>query len=142
MIVIRRILTLLGGVVAAAALFSAPANADTVNTADVRTYTAQSDSVSTLAWSDCPASRQCIFNNLNGGRPYGYFASGDGDLADSSGPTGLNNNTESVWNRTSRYWCFYDAGGYNTLIFRVAPGFQGNLLAEHRNRVTSLRICP
>jgi hypothetical protein len=140
MIVIRRILTLLGGVVAAAALFSAPAQA--ADTADVRTYTAQSDSVSTLASSDCPASRQCIFNNLNGGRPYGYFASGDGDLADSSGPTGLNNNTESVWNRTSRNWCFYDAGGYNNLIFIVAPGVQTNLVPGDRNRVTSLRICP
>lgn len=139
---IRRILTLIGGVVAAAALFSAPAQATDDTAADVRTYTAQSDSVSALAWSDCPASRQCIFNNLNGGRPYGYFASGDGDLADSSGPTGLNNNTESVWNRTSRDWCFYDAGGYNNLIFIVGPGFQGNLLAEDRNRVTSLRICP
>ncbi|MBB5802628.1 hypothetical protein F4560_002396 [Saccharothrix ecbatanensis] len=137
---IRRILTLLGGVVAAAALFSAPAQA--ADTADVRTYTAPSDSVSTLAWSDCPAARMCIFANLNGGRPYGYFASGDGDLADSSGPRGLNNTTESVWNRTSQYWCFYDAGGYNNLIFIVGPGVQTNLVPGDRNRVTSLRICP
>ncbi|WP_447007857.1 peptidase inhibitor family I36 protein [Saccharothrix isguenensis] len=137
---IRRILTMIGGVVAAVALLSAPAQA--ADEADVRTYTAQSDSVSTMAWSDCPSARQCIFANLNGGRPYGYFASGDGDLADSSGPQGLNNTTESVWNRTGQYWCFYDAGGYNNLIFIVAPGVQTNLVAEDRNRVTSLRVCP
>jgi hypothetical protein len=138
--VIRKVLAALGGVVAAGALLAAaPAHA-----AGPKTYTAQNgeNPISIAAYSSCPAARSCIFNNLNGGTPYGSFASGDGDLADSSGPRGLNNSTESVWNRTGQYWCYYDGGGFNVLIFIVGPGFQGNLDAVDRNKVSSLRICP
>jgi Peptidase inhibitor family I36 len=136
---IRRLVTLLAGMLAMGALLATPAGASAP-----KVYGAQAGDtpISIMAWSDCPANRMCIFNNLNGGRGYGYFATGDGDLADSSGPTGLNNNTESVWNRTSQDWCFYDAGGYHTLIFVVGPAFQGNLDPVDRNKVTSLRICP
>jgi hypothetical protein len=136
---IRKALIALGGVVAAGALVAAPA---TATASGPTRYTAeQSDPISIAAYSSCPAARSCIFNNLNGGTPYGSFATGDGDLADSSGPRGLNNQAESVWNRTGQDWCFYDAGGFNTLIFIVGPGFQGNLLPEDRNKVTSLRAC-
>ncbi|XVV07231.1 peptidase inhibitor family I36 protein [Actinosynnema sp. CA-248983] len=134
---IRKLLTVLGGVAVAGALSTAPATAQGVVYQGVQ----QSDA-STKAWSDCPANRSCIFAGLQGGRPFAHFANGDGDLGDSSGPRGMNNRTKSVWNRTGQDWCYYDAAGFNQLIFIVEPGFQGDLLPEHRDRVTSLRPCP
>jgi len=137
--VIRKAFALLGGVLATGALLAAaPAHA-----AGPKVYAATGeDPISIAAYSSCPAARSCTFNNLNGGTPYGSFASGDGDLADSSGPRGLNNSTESVWNRTGQDWCYYDGGGFSGLIFIVGPGFQGNLDPVDRNKVSSLRICP
>lgn len=132
---IRKLLTVLSGVAAAGAVVAAPASA----AQDAHRY---DSTVSVKAWSDCPNGRSCIFAELGGGRPFAHFATGDGDLADSSGPRGMNNRTQSVWNRTGRDWCYYDAGGFNDLIFIVGPGFQGDLLREHRKRVTSLRPCP
>jgi hypothetical protein len=133
---IRKLFTVAGATAAAAALLISPQ----AQAQEVFTYT-KSD-VGAQHFDHCPANRSCIFAGLNGGHPYGSFASGDGDLADSSGPRGLNNTMESFSNRRGDLWCYYDGGGFNNLIFRVASGAQGNLLPEHRNRVSSLRICP
>ncbi|CCH30279.1 peptidase inhibitor family I36 protein [Actinosynnema sp. NPDC047251] len=134
---IRKLSAVLGVVASSALVFAGPAAATAPD------YAAPADgAISITAFNDCPSARMCIFNNLNGGTPYGSFATGDGDLADSNGPRGLNNNAESVSNRTNQLWCFYDAGGFNNEIFRVASGFEGNLDPEDRNRVTSLRVCP
>jgi hypothetical protein len=134
--VIRKLLTVLGGVAAAGAMLATPATAQDVYQADTST------SASVKAWGDCPANRSCIFAGLGGGRPFAHFANGDANLGDSSGPRGMNNTTESVWNRTGQDWCYYDGPNFTDLIFVVAPRFQGDLLPEHRNRVTSLRPCP
>ncbi len=128
----------LAGAAFAASLVSMPASAS----APAQGILEASDGVSIAAYSDCPAARMCIWNNLNGGRPWGYFAVGDANLGAAPGPSGLNNNTESAWNRTSQYWCFYDGANYTSLLGHIAPGSQGNLLPEFRNRITSLRVCP
>ncbi len=98
--------------------------------------------VSATAFSDCPAARMCIFNNLNGGHPWGYFAVGDANLGAAPGPSGLNNNAESGYNRTGQVWCFYDGANYTSLLGVIDPGQQGNFRPEVRNKVTSLRVCP
>lgn len=135
---IRKLFAVAGVAAAAATLFMSPMAS--AQAPDVVTY-AKSE-VGAQHFDHCPANRSCIFAGLNGGHGYGSFASGDGDLADSSGPRGLNNTMESFSNRRGEYWCYYDGGGFNNLLFAVAPGAQGNLLPEHRNRVSSLRICP
>ena len=133
---IRKLLAVTGATAAAAALLITPQ----AQAQEVYTYT--KSGVGTLHFDHCPANRSCIFNGLNGGHGYGSFATGDGDLADSSGPTGLNNNMESFSNRRNEWWCYYDGGGFNGLIFRVEGLLQGDLIPAHRNRVSSLRKCP
>lgn len=141
---IRKLFPVAAVTAAAAALLIAPAAsaapAGTQLPSNVYVYT-KSD-VSAQHFDHCPANRSCIFAGLNGGHGYGSFATGDGDLADSSGPRGLNNTMESFSNRRAELWCYYDAGGFNNLIFAVEGNLQGNLILEHRNRVTSLRKCP
>lgn len=133
---IRKLFAVAGTTAAAAALLMAPQ----AQAQEVFTYT-KSD-VGAQHFDHCPANRSCIFAGLNGGHGYGSFASGDGDLADSSGPTGLNNTMESYSNRRNELWCYYDGGGYSNLIFRVEGLIQGDLIPAHRNRVSSLRKCP
>ncbi|KJK43045.1 hypothetical protein UK23_34720 [Lentzea aerocolonigenes] len=134
---IRKTMTVLAGAAFAAALVSIPASA----AAPVSPMGEQSD-VSVTAYSDCPAARMCIFNNLNGGRPWGYFAVGDANLGAAPGPSGLNNNAESGYNRTSQVWCFYDGAGYTNILGYMNPGDQYNFATDKRNKVTSLRVCP
>ncbi len=135
---IRKLFAVAGTTAAAAALLMAPqaqAQAQEV-------FTYRSSEVSAQHFDHCPANRSCIFAGLNGGHGYGSFATGDGDLADSSGPRGLNNTMESYSNRRNELWCYYDGGGYSNLIFRVEGLIQGDLIPAHRNRVSSLRKCP
>jgi hypothetical protein len=133
---IRKLFTVAGVTAAAAAMLVTPQ----AQAQEVFTYT--SSGVGAQHFDHCPSNRSCIFAGLNGGHGYGSFATGDGDLADSSGPRGLNNTMESFSNRRGQQWCYYDGGGFNNLIFRVDPFVQGNLIPEHRNRVSSLRACP
>jgi hypothetical protein len=135
---IGKTMTVLGGAAVAAARVWMAASAS----APSRGIVEPAGDVSITAYSDCPAARMCIWNNLNGGRPWGYFAVGDANLGAAPGPSGLNNNTESAWNRTSQYWCFYDGANYTSLLGHIPPGVQGNLDAQYRNRITSLRVCP
>lgn len=125
----------LAGAAFAASLVALPATA-----APAASMGEQGD-VSTAAWSDCPASRLCIWTGLGGTGGIGIFRTGDGDLSDSSGPRGLNNATESGWNRTSQRWCFYDGGGYSNFLGYMYPGDRYDFYPEFRNKISSLRAC-
>ncbi|MGW6446264.1 peptidase inhibitor family I36 protein [Lentzea sp. NPDC055074] len=134
---IRKTMTVLAGAAFAAALVTSPANA-----AAPAAPMGEQAEVGTAAWSACPAARMCIWTGLDGNGGIGIFQVGDGDLGDSSGPRGLNNATESGWNRTSQTWCFYDGTSYSSLLGTMAPGERYNWHPTKRNKVTSLRVCP
>ncbi|MEC3976414.1 peptidase inhibitor family I36 protein [Amycolatopsis sp. H20-H5] len=94
-------------------------------------------------YARCPAARMCVFSGLNGSGLIGAFTVGDGNLADSSGPAGLNNTIESVWNRrATSFWCLYSNAGYggsSSSTYTAAAGH--NLPVAERNVTTSLRDC-
>jgi hypothetical protein len=89
----------------------------------------------------CPVDRMCVFTEPNGGGAIGIFANGDVDLSDSVGPTGLNNNIESMRNRTSGHFCFYTEINYNGLAWRGGPGGGANTVPAATNTISSLKRC-
>lgn len=90
-------------------------------------------------YARCPANRVCAFTAVNGGGAIGIFAVGDANLAVAPGPSGLNNNIESVWNRTGNTWGFYNSAGYTGGITLVNDGAKGNIEVKYRNITTSLK---
>lgn len=126
----------LAGAAFAASLVALPASA-----APAAAPMGEQGDVSTAAWSACPADRMCIWTGLGGNGGIGIFRTGDGDLSDSSGPRGLNNATESGWNRTNRVWCFYDGAGYSNQLGVMYPGDRYDWDPDKRNKVSSLRAC-
>ncbi len=117
--------TTLGAAVAAAALVAAFAP-----TASAAT-----------GYDRCPADRMCVFTGPNGSGAIGIFANGDVNLGDTIGPTGLNNNIESMRNRTSSYWCFFDGINYNGNSWRGGPGGGANTVPAATNTISSLKRC-
>ena len=89
----------------------------------------------------CPANRLCVFSGVNGSGVIGYFTTGDGNLADTSGPRGLNNNIESAWNRRAEVWCLWNDAGYQGAFGIAYGGSKGNIPAGSRNLTSSLRGC-
>lgn len=87
----------------------------------------------------CPSNRMCVFTGTNGTGAIGIFANGDGDLADSTGPRGLNNNIESVWNRRGSHWALWNDKGYGGNHTLVAPRAKGNIPVAYRNIASSLK---
>lgn len=89
----------------------------------------------------CPADRMCVFTGPNGSGAIGIFQNGDVNLGDSTGPTGLNNNIESMRNRTSSDWCFYAGINYNGQSWRGGPGGGANTVPAATNTISSLKRC-
>jgi hypothetical protein len=114
----------------------------TITAAVTLTGTAAAASDAT-GYARCPAARFCVFSGVNGGGVIAYFTNGDGDLGDSSGPQGLNNNIESVWNRRSgEVWCLFPNAGYGGAAVAVTYSSQGsNLDTPSRNIMSSLTWC-
>jgi peptidase inhibitor family I36 len=90
-------------------------------------------------YARCPANRMCVFSGTNGSGVMASFARGDGNLADSSGPRGLNNNIESVYNRRNEYWGLFNNKGYSGGVTLVEPHAKGTIAAKYRNLATSLK---
>ncbi len=79
-------------------------------------------SPASAAYSDCPVNRYCVWTGPNGTGAMATFASGDADLSDSVGPTGMNDNIESYRNRTGDNWCLYNGTGFNGPGAQMTPG--------------------
>ncbi len=92
--------------------------------------------VSTASFSQCPVNRFCTWSSLDGTGVFATFTAGVSTL-----PRAVDNNIESVWNRTSAPWCLYDSPNFRDPLVVVAPSEQGNLPPSARNRVSSLRPC-
>ncbi|MEU7618355.1 peptidase inhibitor family I36 protein [Micromonospora rifamycinica] len=90
-------------------------------------------------YNRCPQFRMCVFTGPNGSGTMAAFAVGDGDLGDSNGPTGMNNNIESFWNNSGHHWDFWDLPGYSGDIRHSEPYVGGkNFGSAWDNRVSSL----
>ena len=89
----------------------------------------------------CPADRMCVFTGRNGSGAIGIYQNGDVNLGDSVGPAGLNNNIESMRNRTSRNWCFFKDANYNGQSWVGGPGGGANTVAAATNVISSLKRC-
>ncbi len=92
--------------------------------------------VSTASYDQCLANRFCMWTGPNGTGGLAMFTIGAAQL-----PVGVDNNGESVRNRTGVQWCLYDGRNYTNLLVVVGPGTVGNLPLSTRNRVSSLRPC-
>lgn len=86
----------------------------------------------------CPSGRLCLFTGTGGTGTMATYLAGDANMADSTGPTGMNNNVESVWNRTSMYFMVWDGRYYTGDYWTITPGTKGTLLSSIRNRISSV----
>jgi hypothetical protein len=90
-------------------------------------------------YARCPANRFCVFTGTNGSGVMAYFNdAGDPNLADSSGPRGMNNNIESIWNRRGSEWGLYNDANYRGGLTLILTGAKGNIEARYRNLATSV----
>ncbi|GAB3592427.1 hypothetical protein GCM10027446_13110 [Angustibacter peucedani] len=81
----------------------------------------------------------CVFTGPNGTGAIAWFSTADGDLGDSNGPTGMNNNIESIWNRSGHTWDLFDGAGYTGTMWESFPYVgHNNVKASAVNRVSSL----
>ena len=81
----------------------------------------------------------CVFTGPNGSGAIAWFATGDADLGDSVGPVGMNNNIESIWNRSGHDWALFDGAGYTgTRCVSYAYAGHNNVIAAAANKVSSL----
>jgi hypothetical protein len=91
-------------------------------------------------WDRCDPGHFCVFGGLNGTGAFAQYTNGDRNLGDSDGPTGLNDNIESVWNRVSddAFVLYGQASceGASTIVWNEPR--KGNLIPSWRNRVSSL----
>ena len=99
---------------------------------------AQAQALAT-GYARCPANRMCVFAGRDGTGVIGIYTTGDVNLGDNVGPTGLNNNVESMINRTSGTWCFYDGINYNGPFWAGGPGGGANTIPAATNTISSLK---
>lgn len=112
-----------GAMAAVAALTVAPAQAAT-------------------GYDRCPANRLCVFTGPGGTGAIGIFQRGDVDLGAAPGPSGLDDNIESAWNRTAKSWYFYPDRNYNggDGISGIVPRtIKATMTKAGRNETSSLK---
>ncbi|WP_169742070.1 peptidase inhibitor family I36 protein [Phycicoccus jejuensis] len=89
----------------------------------------------------CPNFKMCVFTGPNGTGVMATFSVGDANLGDNIGPTGMNNNIESTYNRTGHDWDLWDGAGYTGEHWVSHTHYDGhgrNVYAGIANRVSSL----
>ncbi|MBB2924170.1 peptidase inhibitor family I36 protein [Cellulomonas cellasea] len=91
-------------------------------------------------YARCPDGRMCVFSDRDGTGVMATFAVGDWDLRDGVGPQGMNNNIESIWNRTSYSWDFWDYANGGGAWTVMGPNAKGNFINGWANTVTSLHM--
>lgn len=98
---------------------------------------------SATGYARCDVGYMCVFTGKNGSGAIGKFKNGDVNLAVAPGPSGLNNNIESMRNRTTGSWCFYGSTNYNTGTgsWRGYPGGGSNTVPAATNTISSLKAC-
>lgn len=100
-----------------------------------------SAATSATGWARCPVGKFCVFTEPNGQGAMATFTSGDANLAVAPGPSGLNANIESVWNRNGLGFVLYSKAGYDG-DSRAIFDYQGkvNLGSKLANNVRSVKI--
>ena len=101
---------------------------------------AASPAAAATGYNRCPNLKMCVFTGPNGTGAIAYFSTGDANLGDSVGPVGMNNNIESIWNRSGHTFELFDGAGYTGTRWVSNPYVGGNnVIASAANRVSSLR---
>lgn len=88
-------------------------------------------------YARCPSGHLCVFNGLNGSGRMAYYKNGDANLADGVGATGMNNNIESLWNRTGNEWKLFGRTYYNGKV--IWSNRKGNMPTGYRNWASSIK---
>ncbi|MER5465685.1 peptidase inhibitor family I36 protein [Streptomyces sp. NPDC002668] len=83
----------------------------------------------------CPNGYLCIFDGADGTGSMAWFRSGSPDLRGQ----GMDNRTNSVYNRTGGSWSLYDGYGYSgTCFFSIGVG-AFNVTGSYNNSFSSLQ---
>lgn len=90
-------------------------------------------------WDRCPDGYLCAFTGPSGTGVMAQYKWGDANLGDANGPTGMNNNIESVWNRRSSVFVIYDAPGCDSAPNTTVDPGKRNFTGFWENRISSLR---
>ncbi|MFN0281942.1 MAG: peptidase inhibitor family I36 protein [Kineosporiaceae bacterium] len=88
--------------------------------------------------SQCPPDWFCVWTNNDYTGAFGRFRLGDRDLAIDF--PSLNNNIESVWNRTIYPVSIYQNAGYSGPCSAIGTGVLRPLTGTARNTVSSIRV--
>jgi hypothetical protein len=100
---------------------------------------AASPAEAATGYSRCPKGYFCVFADTHGtGKMAKWKKGGDADLGNRHGPRGLNNNIESVWNRTGDTWVFWGKPHYQGTAVVIAPRVKSNGKPKFRNWASSL----
>ncbi|RSN60669.1 hypothetical protein DMH01_15380 [Amycolatopsis sp. WAC 04182] len=97
----------------------------------------QGGGVSIAAYSDCPPGWFCVWEHVNEQGRMARFQVGSTELR----AVGINDQISSVYNRTNRTWCAYTDINYNGQVWRVPPGWRGNVPSDINDRISSVRPC-
>jgi Peptidase inhibitor family I36 len=86
-------------------------------------------------WDRCEAGYFCAFTGPNGTGVIAQYKVGDPDLSDGIGPTGMDDNIESIWNRTGSMWAVHrQIGGQEG--WAMGAGAKLGYLGDFANRIS------
>jgi hypothetical protein len=91
-------------------------------------------------WARCPKGDLCVFTGKNGTGTMATYKKGDYNLGDKTGPRGMNNNIESVWNRGNHYFLLWGKPGYKGADASAFPGSKGNTRPKFTNWASSIEL--
>jgi hypothetical protein len=100
---------------------------------------APSPAPAATGFARCPAGKFCIFTETGGNGVIAMFDYADGNLGDSVGPQGMNNNVESVYNNTAgQTWGAAVDVSYGCPCQLYGPGFKGRVADALFNKISSV----
>lgn len=89
-------------------------------------------------YNRCPANRFCVFTGPNGSGVIAIYTKSDPNLADVSGPRGMNNNIESAWNRHKWEWALMNEANFRGGGVVYNAGAKGNVPKNLLNKASSV----
>jgi hypothetical protein len=90
-------------------------------------------------YARCAKGNLCLFSEQGGRGVVAQYKNGDHDLSDAVGPRGMNDNVESVWNRSGQPFVAFNRVDYEGRIGVIYAGDKGNTKPGFTNSVSSLK---
>lgn len=94
---------------------------------------------SATGYARCPVNKMCLFTGPNGSGAIAIYSNGDVNMGDNVGPRGMNDNVESMMNRTGSRWAFYTGTKYTGTKYVGGPGGGANVVTALKNKMSSLK---